>query len=46
LDDLSHTELKNLVVALFEQVVELRRTTRPPSLHRIWPAIGGIGSVN
>ena len=30
LDDLSHTELKNLAVALFEQVVELRRTTRPP----------------
>ena len=26
LDDLSHTELKNLVVALFEQVAELRRT--------------------
>jgi hypothetical protein len=25
LDDLSHTELKNLVVALFEQVAELRR---------------------
>jgi hypothetical protein len=26
LDDLSHAELKNLVVALFEQVAELRRT--------------------
>jgi hypothetical protein len=26
LDDLSHTELKSLVVALFEQVAELRRT--------------------
>jgi hypothetical protein len=26
LDDLSHTELKNLVVTLFEQVAELRRT--------------------
>jgi hypothetical protein len=26
LDDLSYTELKNLVVALFEQVAELRRT--------------------
>ena len=26
LDDLSHTELKNLVVALFEQIAELRRT--------------------
>jgi hypothetical protein len=26
LDNLSHTELKNLVVALFEQVAELRRT--------------------
>jgi hypothetical protein len=26
LDNLSHTELRNLVVALFEQVAELRRT--------------------
>ena len=26
LDDLSHAELKNLVVALFEQMAELRRT--------------------
>jgi len=26
LDDLSHAELKNLVVALFEQIAELRRT--------------------
>ena len=26
LDDLSHTELKNLVLALFEQIAELRRT--------------------
>jgi hypothetical protein len=26
LDALSHTELKNLVVALFEQVAELQRT--------------------
>jgi hypothetical protein len=26
LDDLSHAELKNLVVALFEQLAELRRT--------------------
>jgi hypothetical protein len=26
LDDLSHAELKNLVVALFEQIAQLRRT--------------------
>jgi hypothetical protein len=43
LDDLSHTELKNLVVALFEQVAELRRTiyaqaTRLPPEGRPTPA--------
>jgi hypothetical protein len=26
LDDLSHAELKNLIVVLFEQIAELRRT--------------------
>jgi hypothetical protein len=44
LDDLSHAELKNLVVALFEQMAELRRTIAAQA-EEIARLKGGVSST-